>query len=141
MLTAHIDVVPVETQVWDYSQFKAHIEDGFIYGRGTIDDKHGLMVRLTYYRIHNGTIEITQNNCESRHTWKEHESKFDFKSDCSPVDNKQPKLNTNDIHRHRTHRRSGYKGHCSLRPVSYPVILYYFDIVCSFRICYDFHRV
>ena len=46
MLAAHIDVVPVETQVWDYPQFKAHTEDGFIYGRGTIDDKHGLMVRI-----------------------------------------------------------------------------------------------
>ena len=51
MLAAHTDVVPVKTQVWDYPQFQAHIEDGFIYGRGTIDDKHGLMVRIFFSSV------------------------------------------------------------------------------------------
>ena len=52
MLAAHQDVVPVETQVWDYPQFKAHIEDGFIYGRGTIDNKQSVMVIFySYFKI------------------------------------------------------------------------------------------
>ena len=52
MLAAHLDVVPVETQVWDYPQFKAHIEDGFIYGRGTIDNKQSVMVIFySYFKI------------------------------------------------------------------------------------------
>ena len=52
MLAAHLDVVPVETQVWDYPQFKAHIEDDFIYGRGTIDNKQSVMVIFySYFKI------------------------------------------------------------------------------------------
>ncbi len=46
MLTSHLDVVPVETQVWEHPPFSARVVDGYIYGRGTIDDKHGVMVGL-----------------------------------------------------------------------------------------------
>lgn len=44
LLTAHSDVVPVEEAKWDFDPFAAEIKDGFIYGRGTIDCKHTLMV-------------------------------------------------------------------------------------------------
>ncbi|XP_030827980.1 N-fatty-acyl-amino acid synthase/hydrolase PM20D1 [Strongylocentrotus purpuratus] len=43
MLAAHQDVVPVKDQDWDYPPFEAREVDGYIYGRGTIDDKHALM--------------------------------------------------------------------------------------------------
>ncbi|XP_070557575.1 N-fatty-acyl-amino acid synthase/hydrolase PM20D1.2-like [Ptychodera flava] len=43
ILAAHMDVVPVDGQAWNYPTFEGLEEDGFIYGRGTIDDKHCLM--------------------------------------------------------------------------------------------------
>ena len=46
MLAAHQDVVPVKDQDWDYPPFEAREVDGYIYGRGTIDDKHALMVGI-----------------------------------------------------------------------------------------------
>lgn len=45
MLLAHIDVVPAsESDGWEAPPFSAKEIDGFIYGRGTIDDKNNLMV-------------------------------------------------------------------------------------------------
>ncbi|XP_039863883.1 N-fatty-acyl-amino acid synthase/hydrolase PM20D1.2-like [Simochromis diagramma] len=44
MLLAHIDVVPAsESDGWEAPPFSAKEIDGFIYGRGTIDDKNNLM--------------------------------------------------------------------------------------------------
>ncbi|XP_041459504.1 N-fatty-acyl-amino acid synthase/hydrolase PM20D1-like [Lytechinus variegatus] len=43
MLAAHQDVVPVKDQDWKYPPFEAREDNGYIYGRGTIDDKHSLM--------------------------------------------------------------------------------------------------
>ncbi|KAJ8371346.1 hypothetical protein SKAU_G00113740 [Synaphobranchus kaupii] len=44
MLLAHIDVVPAaESDGWEAPPFSAKEIDGFIYGRGTIDDKHSVM--------------------------------------------------------------------------------------------------
>uniref|UniRef100_A0A8C2ZP82 Peptidase M20 domain containing 1, tandem duplicate 1 n=1 Tax=Cyclopterus lumpus TaxID=8103 RepID=A0A8C2ZP82_CYCLU len=44
MLLAHIDVVPAsESDGWEAPPFSAKEIDGFIYGRGTIDDKGSLM--------------------------------------------------------------------------------------------------
>lgn len=46
MLLAHIDVVPAnESDGWDAPPFSAKEIDGFIYGRGTIDNKQSVMVR------------------------------------------------------------------------------------------------
>uniref|UniRef100_A0A4W5PR23 Peptidase M20 domain containing 1 n=1 Tax=Hucho hucho TaxID=62062 RepID=A0A4W5PR23_9TELE len=45
MLLAHIDVVPAdENDGWEAPPFSAKEMDGFIYGRGTIDNKQSVMV-------------------------------------------------------------------------------------------------
>lgn len=42
LLLSHIDVVPVEPDAWSFPPFSGAIEDGFVYGRGALDDKgHG----------------------------------------------------------------------------------------------------
>ncbi|XP_053705468.1 N-fatty-acyl-amino acid synthase/hydrolase PM20D1.2 isoform X1 [Synchiropus splendidus] len=47
ILLAHIDVVPAsESDGWDAPPFSAREIDGFIYGRGTLDDKASLMGTL-----------------------------------------------------------------------------------------------
>ncbi|XP_041860888.1 N-fatty-acyl-amino acid synthase/hydrolase PM20D1.2 [Melanotaenia boesemani] len=55
MLLAHIDVVPAtESDGWDAPPFSAREMDGFIYGRGTIDDKSpvmGILQALEYLLI------------------------------------------------------------------------------------------
>ncbi|CAJ1084722.1 N-fatty-acyl-amino acid synthase/hydrolase PM20D1.2-like [Xyrichtys novacula] len=44
LLLAHIDVVPAsESDGWEAPPFSAEEMDGFIYGRGTIDDKNSVM--------------------------------------------------------------------------------------------------
>ncbi|MFK7895313.1 MAG: M20/M25/M40 family metallo-hydrolase [Myxococcota bacterium] len=46
MFDAHYDVVPVEPgteEDWDYPAFSGAIAEGYVWGRGTIDDKSGLI--------------------------------------------------------------------------------------------------
>jgi len=46
LLMAHMDVVPVERgmeQQWDHPPFSGATANGFVYGRGTLDDKGSLM--------------------------------------------------------------------------------------------------
>lgn len=46
ILTAHLDVVPVEPGTeaeWTQPPFSGAIEDGFVWGRGTLDDKLGVV--------------------------------------------------------------------------------------------------
>jgi len=40
LLTAHLDVVPVEAERWTRPAFAGDIHDGYIWGRGAIDMKH-----------------------------------------------------------------------------------------------------
>lgn len=52
LLNAHLDVVPAERQKWRHDPFGAVIEDGHLYGRGTLDMKQmaamalGILVTL-----------------------------------------------------------------------------------------------
>lgn len=46
ILMGHMDVVPVEeasSNLWDVDPFGGVVKDGFIWGRGTLDDKNGVM--------------------------------------------------------------------------------------------------
>lgn len=46
MLLAHIDVVPATDQGWEVPPFSGLERDGFIYGRGTLDNKNSVMAIL-----------------------------------------------------------------------------------------------
>ncbi|MDP4143809.1 MAG: M20 family peptidase [Bacillota bacterium] len=49
LLTAHLDVVPVEPGTendWKYPAFSGAVREGYIWGRGTIDDKVNVMAIL-----------------------------------------------------------------------------------------------
>jgi len=46
MLLAHMDVVGVERQGWTHDPFGGEIADGYLYGRGAIDDKGMLAANL-----------------------------------------------------------------------------------------------
>ncbi len=43
LLTAHMDVVPVEEKNWTVSPFGGILKGGYIYGRGSLDDKVSVM--------------------------------------------------------------------------------------------------
>lgn len=46
---AHMDVVPIEAgteQQWTHPPFGGVVDDGFVWGRGTMDNKHNLMAML-----------------------------------------------------------------------------------------------
>lgn len=44
LLAAHTDVVPVEREFWTVDPFAATIKDGFVYGRGALDNKSAVAV-------------------------------------------------------------------------------------------------
>ncbi|HEV8400233.1 MAG TPA: M20 family peptidase [Gemmatimonadales bacterium] len=47
LLMAHQDVVPVEAEsTWTYPPFAGHVADGYVWGRGALDDKGNLMAIL-----------------------------------------------------------------------------------------------
>src|SRR5438270_7946832 len=49
LLVAHIDTVPVEKSRWTVDPFGAVIKDGYLYGRGAIDDKGMLAASLAVF--------------------------------------------------------------------------------------------
>ncbi len=49
LLMSHFDVVPIETSTqskWTHEPFSGHIDEEFLWGRGTLDCKHGVMAIL-----------------------------------------------------------------------------------------------
>lgn len=49
LLVAHLDVVPVDKSRWTVDPFGAVIKDGYLYGRGAIDDKGMLAANLAAF--------------------------------------------------------------------------------------------
>jgi acetylornithine deacetylase/succinyl-diaminopimelate desuccinylase-like protein len=49
LLVAHLDVVPVEKARWTVDPFSGVIKDGYLYGRGAIDDKGMLAANLAAF--------------------------------------------------------------------------------------------
>lgn len=46
LLYGHVDVVTTEGQKWTYPPFEARLVDGFVWGRGALDMKHGIAMYL-----------------------------------------------------------------------------------------------
>ena len=46
LLYGHVDVVPTNGQKWTYPPFEARLVDGYIWGRGALDMKHGIAMYL-----------------------------------------------------------------------------------------------
>ena len=46
MLYGHVDVVTTQNQKWTYPPFEARLVDGYIWGRGALDMKHGIAMYL-----------------------------------------------------------------------------------------------
>jgi acetylornithine deacetylase/succinyl-diaminopimelate desuccinylase-like protein len=59
LLMAHMDVVPVERDKWTTNPFGGEILDGFIYGRGAIDDKGMLASNLQTMLLAQRVAETT----------------------------------------------------------------------------------
>lgn len=49
MLYGHVDVVPTTGQEWTHPPFDAVVEDGFVWGRGTLDMKGGVAMLLAAF--------------------------------------------------------------------------------------------
>ncbi len=49
LLVAHLDTVPVDKSKWSVNPFGAVIKDGYLYGRGAIDDKGMLAANLAAF--------------------------------------------------------------------------------------------
>ena len=46
LIIGHSDTVNIDPKKWTHGPFSAHREDGYIYGRGTVDDKDNLTAAL-----------------------------------------------------------------------------------------------
>jgi acetylornithine deacetylase/succinyl-diaminopimelate desuccinylase-like protein len=51
LLTAHMDVVGVEREQWSVDPFGGEVRDGYVYGRGAIDDKGMLAANLMAFLL------------------------------------------------------------------------------------------
>ncbi|MEO6444381.1 MAG: M20/M25/M40 family metallo-hydrolase [Gemmatimonadaceae bacterium] len=59
LLMAHMDVVGVEADKWTVPPFGGEIHDGFLYGRGAIDDKGMLACNLMAMKLVRLAVEAT----------------------------------------------------------------------------------
>jgi acetylornithine deacetylase/succinyl-diaminopimelate desuccinylase-like protein len=62
LLVAHMDVVPAEKSRWTVDPFGAAIKDGYMYGRGTIDDKGMLAANLAaFIALKRANLHLTRD--------------------------------------------------------------------------------
>ena len=53
LLLSHVDVVPAVAKDWSHSPFSGDLADGYVWGRGAIDNKaHGIMALMTMLALH-----------------------------------------------------------------------------------------
>ena len=60
ILLAHTDVVGVERESWTCDPFEAVVQDGYVYGRGAIDDKGMLAANAMAMLLLNREIKAEQ---------------------------------------------------------------------------------
>lgn len=59
LLYGHVDVVPTTGQDWTHDPFEGVVEDGFVWGRGTLDMKGGVaMLMATFLRMARSEEEL-----------------------------------------------------------------------------------
>ncbi len=62
LIMGHTDVVPVDTSKWKHPPFAAVREDGYIYGRGTVDDKLSVAAGLmTILELKRGRVALDRD--------------------------------------------------------------------------------
>ena len=49
LLYGHVDVVPTENQIWQHPPFEGKLVDGYVWGRGALDDKGGVAMLLAAF--------------------------------------------------------------------------------------------
>ena len=70
LLMSHADVVPAVAKDWTHPPFSADLADGFVWGRGAIDNKaHGIMALMTMLALKRNAIALKRGvemmvNCD-----------------------------------------------------------------------------
>ena len=60
IVMAHLDVVPAVTESWDTNPYQMVEKDGFLYGRGTSDNKGGAAALITtFIRLKQKALSLT----------------------------------------------------------------------------------
>ena len=66
LLSAHSDTVGVEPELWSVDPFAGVIKDGYLYGRGSFDDKGGIAVfAAAAMRLARANVPLARESCSS----------------------------------------------------------------------------
>jgi len=59
LLLSHVDVVPAVAKDWSHPPFSGDLADGYVWGRGAIDNKaHGIMALMTMLTLHRNHVPL-----------------------------------------------------------------------------------
>ena len=62
VLSSHMDVVQAVAEDWTFDPYSGEISDGYIYGRGTLDDKGmGVMNLMTMLLLKRNNVELSRD--------------------------------------------------------------------------------